>query len=283
MRRLVTLLLALALTSAAALAKAQAVVKIAPQPPVAVLAPNTVFLADLTWTELRDLIKAGKTTVIVPVGAVEQSGPYIALGKHDARAKALSEQIALKLGNTLVAPVVAYTPDGPLNPPSGHMLFPGTVSIPSDVFRNTLQAIGLSLAHAGFSNVVFIGDHGGYQADLKTTADALNRTWAKAPVKAHYVADYYRASQTAYVQSLQARGFTPAQIGTHAGLADTSLMLAVDPRMVRADALRTKPKPTQADGIDGDPRLASADLGRLGVNEIVRQTVAAIRAAVRRP
>jgi creatinine amidohydrolase len=273
----------LALTCGAAPVLAQAAARMVPRPPAAALAPNTVLLEDLTWTELRDLIKAGKTTVIVPVGAVEQSGPFLALGKHDVRAKALSEQIARELGNALVAPVVAYTPDGSINPPSGHMRFPGTVSIPSDVFRKTLQAIGLSLAHAGFNDVVFIGDHGGYQADLKTTADDLNRTWAKAPVKAHYVADYYRATQIAYVESLKMRGFTPAQIGTHAGLADTSLTLAVDPRMVRADALLTKLKPTQADGVYGDPRRASAGLGQLGVNEIVRQTVAAIRAAVRRP
>jgi creatinine amidohydrolase len=59
------------------------------QQPIPAIAPSTVFLENLTWTELRNLIKGGKTTIIVPVGAVEQSGPYIALGKHDVRAKGL--------------------------------------------------------------------------------------------------------------------------------------------------------------------------------------------------
>ena len=45
--------------------------------------PNSVFLEDLTWTESRDAIAAGKTTVIVPTGGTEQNGPHMALGKHN--------------------------------------------------------------------------------------------------------------------------------------------------------------------------------------------------------
>ena len=282
MNRFVVFLLALACVCTPALAQPKG----QPRPPPTPRAPNTVFIEDLTWTELRDLIAAGKTTVIVPVGGVEQSGPYMALGKHDVRAKALSEQIANGLDDALVAPVVAYVPEGTVNPPVAHMRFPGTLTVPSDVFRRTLESIGLSLAHAGFRDVVLIGDHGGYQTDLKATADRLNRDFAKGPAKgpakAHYVAQYYAVTQSTYVQSLKARGFTDAQIGTHAGLADTSLMLAVDPKLVRIEGLYARAKPSPADGVYGDPRRASAGLGQLGVNAIVRQTVDAIRAAVRR-
>ena len=66
--------------------------------PALAAAPD-VLLADQTWTELRDQIRAGKTTIIIPVGGTEQSGPYVALGKHNARALALSQQIARGLGN----------------------------------------------------------------------------------------------------------------------------------------------------------------------------------------
>jgi hypothetical protein len=72
--------------------------------------PTSVFIDDLTWTELRDGIAAGKTTIIVPIGATEQNGPWMALGKHNVRAKALSEKIARALGNALVAPVISYVP-----------------------------------------------------------------------------------------------------------------------------------------------------------------------------
>src|SRR5262245_65470127 len=90
-------------------------------------APSTVFLEELTWTELRDLIAAGKTTIIIPIGGTEQNGPHMALGKHNVRVKALSERIARVPGNALVAPVIAYVPEGSLSPPSGHMRFPGTI------------------------------------------------------------------------------------------------------------------------------------------------------------
>src|SRR5712671_7931420 len=89
-------------------------------------ASGTVFLEELTWTELRDLIQAGKTTIIVPIGGTEQNGPHMALGKHNARVKALAERIAHALGNALVAPVIAYVPEGAVEPPTGHMRFPGT-------------------------------------------------------------------------------------------------------------------------------------------------------------
>ena len=71
-------------------------------------APRSVYLEDLTWTELRDALKAGVTTVIIPVGGTEQSGPHLALGKHNARVKVLAGKTASELGDTLVAPVLAY-------------------------------------------------------------------------------------------------------------------------------------------------------------------------------
>ena len=70
-------------------------------------APPSVFIEELTWTELRDAQRAGKTTLIIPVGGTEQSGPHLVLGKHNVRVKLLAGRIAETLGNALVAPVVA--------------------------------------------------------------------------------------------------------------------------------------------------------------------------------
>src|SRR6188472_967872 len=98
-----------------------------------------VFLEDMTWTEVRDAIAAGRTTVIVPVGGTEQSGPHMALGKHNVRVKMLAGRIASELGNALVAPVVAYVPEGSIDPPAGHMRFAGTISIPEAAFETTLE------------------------------------------------------------------------------------------------------------------------------------------------
>src|SRR6202453_5451835 len=108
----------------------------------------SVFLEDLTWTELRDDIAAGKTTIIVPIGGTEQNGPAMALGKHNRRVKLLSERIAVALGNALVAPVIAYVPEGSLNPPSGHLRFPDTIGVPEAAFETLLeQPTGRSKVH----------------------------------------------------------------------------------------------------------------------------------------
>ena len=79
---------------------------------------GSVYVEELTWTELRDQLQAGKTTVIVPVGGTEQSGPHMALGKHNVRARVLAGRIASRLGNALVAPVIAYVPEGAVSPPA---------------------------------------------------------------------------------------------------------------------------------------------------------------------
>ena len=199
---------------------------------------HSVLLEELTWTELRDRIRAGATTIIVPVGGTEQSGPDMALGKHNVRVRILAEKIALALGDTLVAPVVAYVPEGGVDPPTAHMRFPGTITVPDQAFQQVLEYAARSFKLAGFRDIVFVGDHGGYQSQMKTVADRLNREWSATPsTRVHAVLEYYRASETAYVQALKSRGFGAAEIGTHAGLADTSLMLATDPSLVRTDRL----------------------------------------------
>ncbi len=244
--------------------------------------PASLFLDDLTWTELRDRIAAGKTTIIVPIGATEQNGPLMALGKHNARVKALSERIARELGNALVAPVIAYVPEGGVYPPTQHMRFPGTITIPDAVFEKTLEYAARSFGHAGFRDIVFLGDHGGYQKSEAAIAARLNHEWRTQATRAHAIPEYYGAAQTAYVQALKSRGYTDEEIGLHAGLADTSLTLALAPDLVRSDRLKSGPKLTAADGVYGDPRLASAELGQIGVEVIVAQTVAAIKKSVAR-
>jgi len=242
--------------------------------------PHSVMLEDLTWTEVRDAQQAGKTTIIIPIGGTEQSGPGIALGKHNARAVFLSRRIAERLGDALVAPVVAYVPEGSIAPPQGHMKFPGTISVPDAAFEAMLVSAAQSFAAHGFRNVVFLGDHGGYQNDLKRVAAQLDKAWAGKPVHALVPAAYYQTSSDGFAAMLRKQGYRDDEIGSHAGLADTSLQLAVAPEMVRLDALKRGPKLGAADGVfGGDPRRSSAALGQAGVDAIVARTVDAIRQA----
>src|SRR6266540_6233491 len=178
-------------------------------------APDTVFLEELTWTELRDLIRSGRTTIILPTGGTEQNGPHMALGKHNTRVKALSEKIARGLGNALVAPVLAYVPEGRLSPPAGHMRFPGTITTPDETFQQVLESAARSFKLHGFRDLVLLGDHGSTQAGQKAVAARLNREWAATPVRVHAVEEYYRASQIKFRELLKARGYRDDELGTH--------------------------------------------------------------------
>ncbi|MDP9085475.1 MAG: creatininase family protein [Pseudomonadota bacterium] len=239
---------------------------------------QTVLLEDLTWTELRDEVTQGRTTVIIPVGGVEQSGPGIVLGKHNFRVAVLSARIARDLGNALVAPVVSYVPEGELSPPTQHMRFPGTITVPRAAFREVISSAANSLTLHGFKTVAILGDHGGYQGDLRAVVDELNRAWRGQPRRAVYVGAYYAASQASFTDSLLKRGFSSGEVGKHAGLADASLSLATTPAAVRLDRLRAGAS-SRALGVDGDPKRASAQLGELGAEMMVRAAVQQIRAA----
>jgi creatinine amidohydrolase/Fe(II)-dependent formamide hydrolase-like protein len=246
--------------------------------PVAAALAASDYLDDLTTSELRERIAAGATTVLVPIGGTEQSGPYIALGKHNVRARLLAGQIAQRLGNTLVAPVISYVPEGSIHPPAGHMRFAGTISIPDGAFEAMLEGTVRSLKQHGVREVFLLADHGGYTRNLEHVATRLNREWAKDPsCHVHALPEYYQAASTGFGALLKKRGFSDAEVGVHAGLADTSLTLALDKSLVRADLLKQAAKPAAQEGVNGDPRRATAELGQLGVQLIVDDSVAAIR------
>ncbi len=237
----------------------------------------TVQLEELTWTQLRDRIAQGTTTVLVPIGGTEQSGPHMVLGKHNVRVRVLATRIAQRLGHAVVAPVLAYVPEGPVQPPGGHMRYAGTISVTAAAFEAVLDGTARSLLQHGFCDIVFLGDHGGYQKNMQQVAARLNREWsARTPCRAHALTEYYQAAQTPFVDALKARGISVGVIGSHAGLADTSLALAADPALVHMDLAAARPRGAQ-DGVLGDPRGATAELGRVGLDLIVEASVSAFR------
>jgi creatinine amidohydrolase/Fe(II)-dependent formamide hydrolase-like protein len=241
-------------------------------------------LEEMTWPEVRDAVRAGKTTVIIPVGGTEQNGPHMTLGKHNARVKVLAERIANELGNALVAPVISYVPDGRISPPTEHMRFAGTISIPDDAFVAMIDGAARSFAQHGFTDVVLIGDHGGYQDLLAEVASKFNHRAAASPARVHFISGYYKAGRDPYRQLLRNNGLTDAQIGDHAGARDTSEELATVPGMVRPKQLTITAGAAgwNALGVTGDPGPSTAALGQLGVDLIVSRSVQEIRKAVDR-
>ncbi len=236
--------------------------------------PDTVFLEELTWTEVRRAIDDGTTTVIIPTAGTEQNGPHMVLGKHKYRINAGAERIARALGATLVAPVMSYVPEGDIDPPSGHMRYAGTLSISQDLFRELLQATARSLKAHGFTDILLIGDSGPNQPGMSDVAEELSEDWRDDGVAVHHISDWYKVG--VFDDYLMSQGATREQIGMHAGLRDTSLLLAIAPEHVRRQVIAPG-RGMDVDGVSGDPTLATAELGRVGYDLIFAAAMKQIR------
>ena len=228
-----------------------------PMPAVA-QAPDTVFLEDMTWVEVRDAIAAGKTTIIIPTGGTEQNGPHMVLGKHNYLVKYKAGEVAKRLGNALVAPVVAYVPEGDVTPPTGHMRFAGTITTPQDVFAKVLEYAARSFKQHGFTDIALMGDSGGNQAGQKLVAELLNKEWAATPVRVHHLTDYYPGRGDDWVVS---QGVSAADVGSHAGTHDTSSLMYLNPSMLRVDKMGPG-KSGDGQGHVGNPAKATALFGK---------------------
>jgi creatinine amidohydrolase len=216
-------------------------------------------LRSMTWLDIKAAVAAGATTVIVPTGGVEQNGPHMVLGKHDTIVGAAALRIAKDVGSTLVAPVLSYVPQGTIEPPTGNMMFPGTLGIPEPVFEATLDGIAQSLKHAGFKDIAFMGDHGLSQPAQVRVAQKLTKAWASAGVRVHNLDQYY--DDRAQIIALKVEGETDATIGTHAGLLDTAELMSLNAASVDLGRIERHAGSKSAFGFSGDPARASITRG----------------------
>jgi creatinine amidohydrolase/Fe(II)-dependent formamide hydrolase-like protein len=224
--------------------------------------PNTVFLDELTWMEVADKVDAGTTTIIVATAGTEQNGPHMVLGKHKFIVTETAERIARSLGNALVAPIVTYVPEGTVERTEGNRQRAGTITLPNEHYMKLLEYTARSLAAGGFTDVVFIGDSGGNQNGMETVAAMLNEEWSGREARVHFVGDYYSASRDTIRAFLQERGHTMEDIGTHAGMVDTSQLLYVNSRHIRTEELAPFGG-FEGAGVRGDPTQASVAYGRV--------------------
>ena len=233
--------------------------------------PGPVFLEEMTWPEVREALEAGKTTVIIPTGGTEQNGPHMVLGKHNYLVRYKAGEIARRLGDTLVAPVMSYVPEGDVNPPTSHMRFPGTITTPPEVFERVLEFAARSLVQHGFEDIALLGDSGGNQAGQQAVAETLNIEWRDTRARVHHLTEFYPGPGDAWLLD---QGETPEDVGSHASIHDTASLLFLNPEMLRLDRLDSGVA-GDGSGLIGNPSRATAEYGarilEMQIDAAVRQ------------
>lgn len=247
---------------------------------------NTVFIEEMTWMEVRDALREGKTTAIVATGGVEQNGPYVASGKHNFVLQATTEAIARELGNALVAPIVKFVPEGDIDPPSGHMRYHATISLRQETFEALLTDVVSSLAMHGFTDVVLIGDSGGNTRGMQAVAEALNARWSGTPARVHHIPEYYR-------EDIYSCEFLKAELGIfqqpdecvatrneyHDDYHYSSIIATTDPTRIRAQQ-RMEAGLFSINGVSLEPLERTIANGRRLVQYRAEITARAIRRAI---
>jgi creatinine amidohydrolase/Fe(II)-dependent formamide hydrolase-like protein len=234
----------------------------------------SLWIDDLTWPEVQDAIAAGKRTAIIYAGSSEQNGPHMVIGKHNFIAHALAQRIAEELGDALIYPILPYAITGNAVTRTGHMRFPGSVSLPPEVFFGVVRGVGQSALTAGFKVVALMGDHGGGQDELALAAKELNAEARADGARVLFIGDLYAKSRVLMREIFAKRGLPTDE--DHAGIHDTASLLYLETQgqWVRKDKI---PLADAKSGVRGHPQYASAELGKIYLDMKVDLAVKQIR------
>ncbi len=251
----------------------------APRPIAAV---DNVWIEELTYLEVRDAMKAGKTTALIVTGSTEQNGPYLVGAKHNIVLRQTGEAIARKLGNALVAPIVPIEAGNPEN----KYLEWGSLYFTADTFKAVVRDMTTSLKSQGFKNIILIGDSGGDTAGLKAVAQELTAKWNGTP-GVYHIPEYYNWSQPAVPGGPTVRQFTtengiPEKFdsdGIHDDYGLTSVLMAGNPKNVRLEQ-RIAANKTTINGISIVPKEKTIEFGKKIVEWRANLTVDAIKKAM---
>lgn len=244
---------------------------------------HLVEFEKMTWVEVKDALAAGKTTALIYTGGTEQRGPQNANGGHNLIARATVEAIARKLGNAIYLPVLPYTPN------NASAELPGTIGITDELLGALLERLADQAIVTGFKNVILMGDHGGGQPEVyASVAKKMNDKYSPQGNHVYYCERVYTTASDDFEAYMVSRGL-PEDL--HGGISDTSEMLYLDkdntwvrrPLLKNAvgdpvvDGKAQKGPNSPNNGITGDARRSSAELGKKFIDMKVEYAVKQIR------
>lgn len=238
----------------------------------------------MTWPEVKQALADGKTTALIYTGGTEQRGPQNTNGGHTMMAQATVRAVALKLGNAIAMPVLPYTPN------NASAQLPGTIGLTPEILGAVLERLSEEAIKTGFRTVVLMQDHGGGTNVYGEVARKLDAKYAPQGVHVFFCDEVYAKAQGDFDKWLAANGYP---VSSHAGIPDTSEMWYLDSAgvYVRPDliptalgdtvsrgAQRDPNQPRINNGISGDARRSTKELGKKAFDIKVEYAVRQIRA-----
>lgn len=232
---------------------------------------DNVWIEELTMMEVRDALAEGKTTALILTGGIEENGPYLTTGKHNHVLRVMGESIARRLGDALIAPIVALEPGNPANSRS-----PGTVVLSRGTYEAMLTDMATSLRSQGFQNIILIGDSGGNQRSMATVADALSTAWKGDSGGIYHIPEYYNYDDVVdYQRDVLGVDEDPRLEGLHDDYYITSIIMNDDPQHVRLEQ-RIEAGKASINGISIVPIEQTIEHGRRLIEFRTDVTVGAI-------
>ena len=235
--------------------------------------PPERFFPYLTWTTIQAMPDKDNVVLIQPIGAIEQHGPHLPLIVDAAISTAVVGRTLSKLDEEIPAYALPTLHYGKSNE---HWHFPGTITLSAQTLITMLMEVGESLYRSGFRKLVFVNGHGGQPQILEIVARDLHQKYEDFMVFPCFVWN---------VPNIALELLTPkeAELGIHAGDAETSLLLSLLPDQVRMqDAVAEYPaelpqesllsiegklpfawttRDLSRSGVIGDPLTATAEKG----------------------
>ena len=230
----------------------------------------------LTWEEIGQLIEQGMDTAILPIGATEQHGPQLGCGMDAEIAYHLCSNVAEQTGAVML-------PTMPYGCSIGHsQRWPGTLALDPKIMIDFVKQIGDWVYTSGFRRLFIINSHYTNFAPLRCALEML---------RAEYDGFMVCVMNSWDVSDRVRRQHFHDADDWHANDAETSLMMALAPNMVREDKVKDSDDEdrtqgcvfshpvnrTSKNGVTGLPSLASEKKGKELFNMMVEDLSAIIR------